>query len=180
MTKKKITIMKKVKNLTNFNDYLVNEDGKIFSKKTNKEIAPATNQCGYVLYCLLDNDGKKQTVYAHRAVYEAFVGDIIEGYEVNHIDCNKKNNHYTNLNLLTHKENCNYNRDNSNNSFCKLIDEDGNVIYFESQRECSEYLNVHPTVISKIIVKNEIPKRLENIKIERITKEEYEESQFTF
>lgn len=172
--------MKKVKNLKKFNDYLVNEDGKIFSKKTNKEIVSATNQTGYVLYCLLDNEGKKQTVYAHRAVYEAFVGEIIDGYEINHIDCNKKNNHYTNLNLLTHKENCNYNRDKSNNRFCKLIDEDGNVIYFESQRECSEYLNVHPTVISKIIVKNEIPERLKEIKIERITKEEYENNQFSF
>lgn len=172
--------MKKVKNLTNFNDYLVNEDGKIFSKKTNKEIAPATNQCGYVLYCLIDDEGKKQTVYAHRAAYEAFVGDIIEGYEINHIDGNKKNNHYTNLNLLTHKENCNYNRDNSNNRFCKLIDEDGNVKYFESQKACAEYLEVQPSIVSKIIIKNEIPKKLENVKIERITKEEYEDNQFSF
>lgn len=172
--------MKKVKNLTNFNDYLVNEDGKIFSKKTNKEIAQAYNQSGYVLYCLLDNNGKKQTVYAHRAAYEAFVGDIIEGYEINHIDGNKKNNHYTNLNLLTHKENCNYNRDNSNNGFCRLIDDEGNIMYFESQKACAEYLGVHPTIVSRIIIKNEIPERLKDIKIERITKEEYEDKQFTF
>ena len=172
--------MKKVKTLTNFNDYLVNEDGKIFSKKTNTEIAPAYNQSGYVLYCLLDNEGRKQTVYAHRAVYEAFVGNIIEGYEINHIDCNKKNNHYSNLNLLSHRENCLYNRDNSKNGFCRLIDEDGNIMYFESQKECAEYLNVYPSIVSRIISKNEIPKRLEKFKIERITKEEYETNQFSF
>lgn len=172
--------MKKVKTLKNFSNYLVNENGKIFSKKTNKQIIPASNQNGYVLYCLINDEGKKQTVYAHRASYQAFVGDIISGYEINHIDGNKKNNHFTNLNLLTHKENCNYNRDNSNNGFCKLIDEDGNIIYFESQKECSNYLNVQANVISKIIIKNEIPRRLENVKIERITKEEYENNQFSF
>lgn len=172
--------MKKVKTLTNFNDYLVNEDGKIFSKKTNKEILPAYNQSGYMLYCLIDNEGKKQTVYAHRAVYESFVGNIIEGYEINHIDCNKKNNHFTNLNLLTHRENCLYNRDNSKNGFCRLIDEDGNVMYFESQKSCAEYLNVYPSIVSKIISKNEIPERLKDIKIERITKEVYENNQFSF
>lgn len=40
----------------------------------------------------------------HRLVYEAFIGDLIDGYIVHHIDNNKVNNHYSNLTLLSHTE----------------------------------------------------------------------------
>lgn len=37
----------------------------------------------------------------HHVVWEAAHGNIPEGYEIHHIDCNKKNNDLENLELLT-------------------------------------------------------------------------------
>ena len=44
----------------------------------------------------------------HVWVYLTFVGDIPEGYEVNHIDEDKHNNCVWNLNLMTPKDNSNW------------------------------------------------------------------------
>ena len=45
----------------------------------------------------------------HRLVWEAFNGEIPEGYEINHINEDKTDNRYPeNLNLMTRKENANW------------------------------------------------------------------------
>lgn len=41
-----------------------------------------------------------------RYVWEKHFGKIPNGYEVNHKDCNPKNNAIENLELVTHRENC--------------------------------------------------------------------------
>ncbi len=43
--------------------------------------------------------------YVHRLVWEAFVGDIPEHLEIEHIDQNPHNCHLSNLKLVTRKEN---------------------------------------------------------------------------
>lgn len=56
---------------------------------------------------LCKNRKKIQPIIA-RLVYRAFIGDIPEGMQVNHIDEDPSNNHVENLNLMTPKENSNY------------------------------------------------------------------------
>ena len=59
----------------------------------------------HVILCKNGNKGK----YVHRLVWEAFNGPIPSGLEVNHIDeKNKQDNSLSNLELMTHKQNCNY------------------------------------------------------------------------
>lgn len=43
----------------------------------------------------------------HRAVVELFIGPIPKGYQVDHIDGNRHNNHVNNLRIVTHEENMN-------------------------------------------------------------------------
>lgn len=43
--------------------------------------------------------------YVHRLVAEIFIGQIPEGYCVNHKDGNKKNNRLENLEIVTFSEN---------------------------------------------------------------------------
>ena len=56
-------------------------------------------------YVTLMKDGKKHNKYVHRLVAEAFIGEIPEGYVINHIDFDKSNNIVTNLEIVTQKQN---------------------------------------------------------------------------
>ena len=92
-----------------FKKYEVYEDGRIWSYVTNKWLTPRLNHKGYEQVTLSDNNNDKKTYSVHRVVYEAVSGTPIpEGMQVNHIDENKTNNHITNLNLMTPKENSNW------------------------------------------------------------------------
>ena len=56
----------------------------------------------------LHKDGCTKFVNIHRIVAEAFVPNPLEKEEVNHKDENPSNNHASNLEWVTHKENLNY------------------------------------------------------------------------
>ena len=60
----------------------------------------AKNNAGYVLISI---DGHAYTL--HTIVAETFLGKI-EGKEVDHIDSDKTNNKLSNLQLISHKDNC--------------------------------------------------------------------------
>lgn len=66
-------------------------------------LRPAKNSDGY-LYVVL-NDMGGETVAVHTLVAEIFIGPCPKGKEVNHIDENKKNNYYRNLEYVSHSIN---------------------------------------------------------------------------
>lgn len=79
------------------------------------KISGTTNQYGYhsdgsLKLLKLNTAGagylKAHGVYVHRLVYETFVGEIPDGYEIDHINRNKTDNRLENLRLVTHKQNC--------------------------------------------------------------------------
>ena len=53
----------------------------------------------------LTKNGKVKMLYIHRLVARAFIGECPKGCEVNHIDHDRTNNHYFNLEYVTRKEN---------------------------------------------------------------------------
>lgn len=65
------------------------------------------NPDGY-LTVKLSACGKDMRVPVHRVVYEAFCGEIPDGYEINHKDFDRKNNVPENLEIVTHIENIEY------------------------------------------------------------------------
>lgn len=75
-------------------------------KKQSKEILlkPQKDKNGYVTYSLSKN-GFTRSYLAHRLVADAFITQPNEGTEINHIDCNKENNHIENLEWVTRAEN---------------------------------------------------------------------------
>lgn len=78
------------------NTWEVSNTGRV---KKNGEIYPL-NKCGQKYYRVCGN-------YLHRIVTELFIGNIPEGYQIDHIDTNTLNNRVDNLRICTCKENCN-------------------------------------------------------------------------
>ena len=80
------------------------------SKRTVKEriLKPCDNGRGYLYISLSDGTGEHKRHYIHRLVGEAFVPNPLENEDVNHKDENPSNNHASNLEWITHKENLNY------------------------------------------------------------------------
>ncbi len=85
----------------------VHRDGTIMSR-FNRKVGADTGK-GYLQVTVRENGGKEYE-YAHRLVWNAFVGDIPEGLELDHIDGNKSNNNLDNLRLCTNSLNQLYNK----------------------------------------------------------------------
>ena len=72
----------------------------------------------YMAVTLKDDSNNRVTRLLHKLIYEAFIGDVPEGKQINHIDENKANNlilfdtqgniTYSNLEAVTPRENCNH------------------------------------------------------------------------
>lgn len=96
------------KQLPNFSSYIIlPNEGLIWSNKRGKFIG-SKNSDGYYQTTLTDDNGRQTNGLIHRFIYEAVNGPIPSGMDVNHIDENKFNNRIDNLNLMTHKNNCNW------------------------------------------------------------------------
>lgn len=67
-------------------------------------IKPYDNGIGY-FQVKTTLSGTVHRKYLHILVWEAFKGSIPTGYEIDHIDCDKKNNNLANLHIVTRKEN---------------------------------------------------------------------------
>jgi hypothetical protein len=69
-----------------------------------KILKPITKNNGYkVIFTCVKSTYKQH--YIHRLVAAAFIGPCPKGKEVNHVDCDKSNNHYRNLEYVTDQEN---------------------------------------------------------------------------
>lgn len=67
------------------------------------------NSAGRKLKCNRNKNGYIWTKGGslHRIVWEAFNGEIPEGYEIDHINAKRDDNRLDNLRCVTHKDNCN-------------------------------------------------------------------------
>lgn len=90
--------------------YWVNKKGVIISKYNGKrkEIKQLMDKDGYMVVGLQSIKGKKILMKVHRIVALAFVDNIENKPQVNHIDENKTNNHMDNLEWVTSIENNNH------------------------------------------------------------------------
>lgn len=114
--------------------YYVSDDGHVFSNKIPggkgtqnqsylHELAYKIDKYGYKVVCLsqlINGEQKRKYITVHRLVYLTFIGDIPEGYHVDHLDKNRLNNKLSNLRLLTCYENSNMYRNGIN--LYKVID----------------------------------------------------------
>lgn len=84
--------------------YKISNDGRVFNKKGDKELYYDINHKGYKRVTLF-YEGKSKKYFVHRLVAMLYVENPNNKNQVNHIDGDKLNNHYTNLEWVTNKEN---------------------------------------------------------------------------
>ena len=123
----------------NFIDYEVSNCGKVKSLKSGKILR--LNEKVYNYVSLYDKNGKAYKILVHRLVAHVFVnGRTKEKNLVNHIDENKLNNYYKNLEWVTPKQNTIHSHGRTVNQ----IDIDsGEVINtFRSITEASKHLKI--------------------------------------
>ena len=85
-------------------DYDINEQGQIYSHKTNKFLTGYIDNTGYRTV-LLTVEGKKKNYLVHRLVAQTFIPNENNLPIVNHKDGNKLNNVVDNLEWVTQSEN---------------------------------------------------------------------------
>lgn len=101
--------------------YLISENGELFNSQTQKYPKGWINKQGYKVYYFNFN-GVRKTLYAHRMVAETFIPNNDPTKDcVNHIDGNKQNNHYTNLEWVTKAENNRHAVENNLNNKKKKV-----------------------------------------------------------
>lgn len=153
-----------MKKIEGFENYFVTSCGKVISTKNDKQIELKFDVSGkskkYKRVTL--SNGKRTRFPVHRLVALAFISNPDNKPQVNHIDGNPDNNHYTNLEWVTQSENMLHayktGLQTPQRNFIKLTLEDIPKIFHmrESgmlQREIAEVFNVSREHIKDILNK---------------------------
>lgn len=157
--------METYKKVIGFQDYEISNLGNVRSLKYNKiKQIKLIKHKGYCRFHVRNYKDKiNKTLKVHREVYKAFIEEEIDGYEINHIDCNKSNNELNNLEKVSHKGNMVHASVNnllvkgSNSKSSKLKEQDIPIIKSkfydkkQSQRSIAREYNVSHTTIKHII-----------------------------
>jgi len=93
----------RLKNIEGYENYMVSDTGMILNTKRNVYLKPVLNE-RYMIVLLYKNN-KRKKFYVHRLVAEAFCEKNEGKKMVNHKDLDKTNNHYSNLEWVSAREN---------------------------------------------------------------------------
>lgn len=106
-----------------FPNYEVSCTGHIYNCRTQNEMAIGISRCGYPYVQLYHQNGNQYLRYVHRLVALAFIPTISETLQVNHIDGNKLNSHYLNLEWVTNRQNAHHALTNGLMPHAKITEE---------------------------------------------------------
>jgi hypothetical protein len=144
------------------NNYLIYPDGKVWSKQTQRFIKGDTNNIGYkrVIFC-----PENKRYFIHRLVAIHFVENPNKLPIVNHLDGNKLNNDYTNLEWCSRSDNdkhayklglrkCNLKQE-VNRKPVGQYDKKGNLINtFKSATEAANHIGGTAPMIRRVCQKH--------------------------
>lgn len=96
--------MKQV-DIKGFEDYQITDDGRVWSKKSNKYLSTNRKDGNGYPQVVFYRDGKQFPIDIHRLVAEAFIDNPDNKPCIDHINGCKTDNRSSNLRWVTHKEN---------------------------------------------------------------------------
>lgn len=157
------------------NLYQVSNIGRIksFHKyKDGKILKPALDKHTGYYQIILCVDKKQTNCKVHRLVAKTFIKNPENKNYINHIDENKKNNSFNNLEWVTQKENMNSGtvvqrlREKSSIKVVAIYS-DNTYEIFDSFKECGEVLHIYKSGVSRCV--NGIIKSINGIKFEKFS-----------
>lgn len=146
-----VLIMKLYK-IENFNNYLINKKGDVFSTLDGVYLDKSCNPAGYFYYFMFNDNGKRCTMARHRLLCIVFKHR--EGYDklfVNHLNGIKGDDRLDNLEWCTPTENNHHaGRMGLTTKCCPVEVRDidtGLIVYFNSANEASNTLGISKDAI---------------------------------
>jgi hypothetical protein len=96
--------------IENFSNYLIYNNGEVYSIKRNIFIKPRFDRDGYKRVSIWNDDKKMKTLKIHQLVAIAYLDFKLDGLSnsklvIDHIDNNKVNNYLHNLQIITRVQN---------------------------------------------------------------------------
>lgn len=127
-----------------FGNYLVYQDGRVYSINRNIFLKPAYDERGY-LRIGLSNNGVSKTYKLHRLVAEMFIPKVKGKTQVNHINGIKDDNRVENLEWCNNAENQQHAWDNGLNtsSYKKIVLDTQTGVFYESATELAKVLGMN-------------------------------------
>lgn len=95
-----------MRNIKGYSNYLISEDGEIYSMFSNRLLKPVTNTGGYLQVQLKSDLGVSKRLLVHRLVAFVYLNlpSLDSDLEVDHKDNNKLNCKSVNLQVMTDKD----------------------------------------------------------------------------
>ena len=113
--------------LLGFPKYSIDVYGNVYNDK-NKLLTHTPDKRGYSTVSLIDNYGIRRTKVIHRLVAKLFIPNYDNKPQVNHLDGNKINNDWNNLEWVTNLENSKHARENGLMPHNLLSEQDAHLI----------------------------------------------------
>ena len=133
----------KSKPIKGYENYIIYEDGRIYSTNKNIFIGANPTTTSKYLYVKLYKNGTVAYKSVHRLVAQTFVPNQENLPVVDHVDDNIYNNHYTNLQWCTQKDNIHKSYNNTgpvrNFRTCSLYCNNNKIKEFKSISEACRY-----------------------------------------
>lgn len=165
--------------LKDFPNHQVSSFGRVRNKRTGHILKPNPDKDGYFRLSI----GNVDNVPVHRLVCETFYGPPEgEARCVNHLDCDRQNNHILNLQWCTPSENTKWGVYKGTIDPMKGLARAAEVnpipvriveldMEFPSVKACAEYLGVPPTNVSRCLRGTRKGQRLHNYHLEYVREE---------
>jgi HNH endonuclease len=128
--------------------------GEVYSSNIKKLCRSVVLPSGYHKIKLKGDNGVYKDLYIHVLVAIAYMHHTpMPNYVVNHIDGNKGNNAYSNLEVITHKENMQHSvKMNDSRIFRRAVcytDKNDKLVHFRSAKEASVKTGIDNSSILK-------------------------------
>jgi HNH endonuclease len=132
--------------IADYPNYIINSSGIVINVKRQKFIHGGISKLGY-RYVTLSNEHGARSFRIHRLIYETFVGNITDGFVIDHKNNNRLDNRLENLQMVT--QSYNMKKDYQERSRIPrpvraICVNNGKILMFKSQSNAGRMLGINP------------------------------------